>query len=447
VADPAQAEFLLRTVTTLLECPDAADAYRLLVDRLQQGLGCRQVVLALCGRHRTQCRIRAISGAVQFDAHSETVRAMQDACQEALVRGGVTQWPPATSAHGQAALAHRQLLTRTDAQQVTSVALRDRQGDVLGVVLVLDTSSPGSCLVPEGWWSPLVAVLKCLRDGERGRVAQLLSRFTRGISRPRGRLLALLVAALVGLLAVPVPLRVGCECVLQPVTRRFVVAPYDGVLDKCLVAPGDVIDRGTTLARMDERELRWELAQVEADCARAEKERDAARAAHRTSAAQLAELDMQRLAVQQRLLQHRLEHLAIRSPIDGVVVAGDLEKAEGAPLTIGQSLFEVAPLDRMLCELSIPEEDVGRINTGMAVRVSLDARAGDAVTGEIRRIHPRAELRGSTSVFVAEVELDNPDGQLRPGMNGAARVLAGRRSVAWLVFHKPWARARRLLGW
>ncbi len=198
---------------------------------------------------------------------------------------------------------------------------------------------------------------------------------------------------------------------------------------------------------MDERENRWELARVEADRARAEKERDAARAAHRASAAQLAELDLQRLGIQQRLLQHRLDNLAIRSPIDGVVVAGDLEKASGAPLTIGQSLFEIAPLDRMLCELSIPEEDVGRIAAGGVVRVRLEARPGAALTGTVRRVHPRAELRGSSSVFVAEVELDNPDGELRPGMNGTARVEAGRGSVAWLAFHKPWARLRRLLEW
>ncbi len=445
-AEPAQAEFLLRTVTTLLDCPDPVDAYRLLVDRLQHGLGARQVVLALCSRRGACCRIRAISGTRQFDTHSEAVRAMQDACQESLVRGGATQWPPAAPEHGQAALAHRQLLARTGAQRVASMALPDSRGDVLGVLLVLDASPTGTSLLPEAWIAPLVSALRCRRDGERGRVGRVVRKFARGISRPRGRLLALLAVALGVLLAVPVPVRVACECVLQPVTRRFVVAPYDGVLERCLVAPGDVIARGTTLARMDQREIRWELAQVDADRARAEKERDAARAAHRTSAAQLAELEMQRLAVQQRRLQHRLDNLAVRSPIDGVVVAGDLEKAEGAPLTIGQSLFEVAPLDRMLCELSVPEEDIGQIAPGMAVRVSLDARPGAAIRGEIERIHPRAEVRGNTSVFVAEVGLDNPDGQLRPGMNGTAHVLAGRRSVAWLVFQKPWARARRLLG-
>ncbi len=54
-------------------------------------------------------------------------------------------------------------------------------------------------------------------------------------------------------------------------------------------------------------------------------------------------------------------------------------------------------------------------------------------------IHPQAELRNEQSVFVADMELENPQGLLRPGMNGSAKVTSGRRSLGWILFHEPWS--------
>ncbi len=156
---------------------------------------------------------------------------------------------------------------------------------------------------------------------------------------------------------------------------------------------------------------------------------------------------MKRLNVQIALLEHRIESLAIRSPIEGIVVAGDMEKAEGAPLTIGQTLFEVAPLDRMTVEVRVPEEDVSYVTPGMPVDVTLDALADETISGKILRVSPQAELKDHESVFVAEFEWKNLDGRLRPGMNGWAEVTGPRKSLGWILFHKPWASVRRALAW
>lgn len=259
--------------------------------------------------------------------------------------------------------------------------------------------------------------------------------------------MVLAAACLLFLLALPMPYRIECSCEVQPVTRRFVAAPYDGTLEKTLVSPGDVVREGDVLARMDEREIRWELAGLNADRARAEKERDAAMAGHRTSDTQLAELEMERLTLQIQLLEQRMKNLAIKSPIDGVVVAGDLEKAEGAPLTIGQTLFEVAPLGRMVVEVAVPECEIARVGRESPVKISLDALPDEYLEGSVQRIHPRAELREQASVFLAELEVENAGNRLRPGMNGWATVTSGRRSLAWILFHKPWSSLKQMLAW
>ena len=133
--------------------------------------------------------------------------------------------------------------------------------------------------------------------------------------------------------------------------------------------------------------------------------------------------------------------------MDGVVVTGDLEKVQGAPLTIGQTLFEVAPLETMNIEVEIPEEEIAHVAPGMPVAVRFDALNDVAITGVLARIHPQAELRQKQSVFVADLVTANPDGRLRPGMNGWAEISGDKKRLGWILFHKPWFRLRGMLSW
>jgi hypothetical protein len=43
--------------------------------------------------------------------------------------------------------------------------------------------------------------------------------------------------------------------------------------------------------------------------------------------------------------------------------------------------------------------------------------------------------------------LDNSDGWLRPGLKGTARIVTPRRSLAWILFHKPWDYFKKKLIW
>ena len=245
----------------------------------------------------------------------------------------------------------------------------------------------------------------------------------------------------------PWPYRVACDCELQPVVRQYVAAPYDGVFEKSLVKPGDVVERDQVLGRMDGREIRWQLAGIEADQSRAGKSRDVNMAATKTAAAQIDALEVQRLEQQRRLFEHRAAHLEIRSPIDGLVIAGDLQRSEGVPLTVGQTLYEVAPLGQMVAEVLVPDDDALHVTIGQEVRLRLDAQPSRELRGRIDRLTPRAEVRDDANVFVAEVVLVGDDPALRPGMKGRARISTEWHPLGWNWFHKPAGQLAAWLGW
>ncbi len=245
----------------------------------------------------------------------------------------------------------------------------------------------------------------------------------------------------------PWPYTIGCKCRLQPITRRFVAAPFEGILEKSLVEPGDVVQQDQVLARMDGREIRLAISETTADLKRAEVKRNVQMAKQDQGAAQMAALEAERLDLKMQLLQSRSKKLEIKSPLRGIILRGDQKRAEGMPVTLGENLFEVAPLDKMVVEVAIPERDIPHAEVGQKVRVKLDAYPGQTLDGTLTRIHPRAEEWDADYVFIGEIFMENPRELFRPGMNGRASIYAKRHTLYWNFFHKFWENLLLYVGW
>ena len=247
-----------------------------------------------------------------------------------------------------------------------------------------------------------------------------------------------IVASSIGVLCLPQPYRVSASCTLEPVLRRIVCAPYDGLLEESLVEPGMLVERDATLARMDAREIRWELASVIAERHQARKDYERNLSGGEITKAQLAQLDDQRLGKKLELLEAREVNHELRSPVEGIVLKGSVERSSSVPVKLGQPLFEVAQLHPLRLEIDIPADDYAHVKPGQSVEVTLDGIADRAVSGTVEKIRPRSEIRDGRNVFVAEVVVANEDQLLRPGMRGRANIATASHPLVWNLFHKAW---------
>ncbi len=426
---------------------DARSAFVVLVQELERDLGGPRVLLGLAASEGKNCRLAGST--MHWDSAERS--AIEAAMRECLARGENGQWPADEHSPRHALKAHEVLAARTHSECVFSLPLVDRKGTVQGVLLLLgetkfaaDREARRFLQAAAQPVASAMAVVQKAKPGLLGRWRNRAGAFVRS-----QKLLAALIglAATIGVLLIPMPYRIACECQIEPVARRFVAAPFDGTLERSVVEPGDVVAEGQLLAVMDGREIRWELAGIVAEQGQARKERDGHLARHDFGAAQVARLEVERLQQREKLLRKRSENLEIRSPIAGIVVTGDLKKSEGVPLSVGERLFEIAPLERMVVEVAIPEQDIPWAEPGQIVEVVLDAYPETTWTEPLRRVHPRAELREEEHVFIGEVLLDNPDALLRPGMRGRAKIVGPRKPLGWNLFHKPWYELRYWLGW
>lgn len=430
-----------------------AEASRILANELARHTGQPFVAIAMkpSRERRLRCRLQAINGEASVSKDSERTRTIEAACDELLVRDGLTSWPPEslTERHGLLALKQLQSVLRTES--IVGGPLRDHSGEATGAFVI---SGARSALQEASLLQFIRACehrlggsLKLVREAERPRWRRWLDEFKRKSGQAPLKTGAMCASGIALLLCVPLPYRVKCHCELQPEVRRFVAAPFDGSLEKAFVEPGELVEAGQLLARMDAKEIHWELAGIEAERGRASKESDSALAKQDFAGAQISRYDRERLELRQKLLTHRGDHLEIRAPIDGLVIVGDLKKSEGIPLKTGDQLFEIAPLDRMIVEVSIPEADITHAQVAQTTSITLDAFPGESWTGTIARIHPRSEIREQEHVFIAEVELDNTSGRLRPGLIGRASVSTSWQPTGWIAFHKPWHAFWRWFGW
>lgn len=437
-------------ISQLESCSDPQDACRLLVNRLQVHLACDQVIIGLCVPGSTRFREFAVSGVSIVDSMSEPIRLAEAVLQESIARGEFSSWPTLGDSPRHALRVHRQFSELVNAP-VVSIALRGESNEVCGAWLMVGKAevvhgarAMGFALASR---RPLASVLRLLERSRLTPTRRLMLGLNQLWHHRRRGVISAFAGLTLAAMFLPIRYDVDCNCEVQPVTRRFVAAPFDGQLERTLVEPGDVVAKDQLLARLDGREFRWELAGTEADLHRAAKELAGHQVAHESGKMQLAQLELERLRMRNQLLSHRVNNLEVRSPIDGLVIVGDLKRSEGMPVAIGQTLFEIAPLDEMLVEVAIPEDDVRLIQSGMSVRIWLDALPMQSWDATVERIHPRAELKDHENVFVAEINLHNTDGKLRPGMRGSARLATTRHALGWNLFHKAWAATLKWLGW
>jgi cobalt-zinc-cadmium efflux system membrane fusion protein len=107
--------------------------------------------------------------------------------------------------------------------------------------------------------------------------------------------------------------------------------------------------------------------------------------------------------------------MTIVSPIDGTIIARHATRGESA--TSSDTLFIVADLSTLWIVGQVPERTVSGVSVGMPATLSLGAFPGRTWTGKVDYVG--SVLEESTRSLPIRVEVDNPDGLLRPGFFGS----------------------------
>ncbi|RBW50181.1 efflux RND transporter periplasmic adaptor subunit [Marinobacter sp. F3R11] len=230
--------------------------------------------------------------------------------------------------------------------------------------------------------------------------------------------------------------RISAEATLEGSVQRAVVAPFDGYVNSAPKRAGETVAAGEVLAKMDDHEL--QLSRLQFESKKDEYNRQYRQALGQRDMAQayIYKSQISQVDAELNLVERKLERSEIRASMDGYIIAGDLSRSLGAPVELGDVLFEVAPLDSYRLVIYVQEQNIADIEPGAVGQVSLQALPGKELGFAVSKVSPVFEDRANSIVYRVEAILDQQYQALRPGMQGVAKIEVGERSLAWIYFHE-----------
>ncbi len=163
---------------------------------------------------------------------------------------------------------------------------------------------------------------------------------------------------------------------------------------------------------------------------------DVVRADRDSLSAQLkiAQASVEQSQASVKMSKTNLDYCTIRSPVDGVVIARNVDEGQTVVSSMSaQKLFQIATdLKRIQAEASIPEADVGLIRDGQPVSFTVDAYR-DTFNGVVKQIRLAATTVQNVVTYPVIVEADNPGQKLFPGMTANISVEVARRENTLMI--------------
>lgn len=125
---------------------------------------------------------------------------------------------------------------------------------------------------------------------------------------------------------------------------------------------------------------------------------------------QLDQLKAQ-LDVAETALKNLGENTRLTSPISGVVTARNYDPGDVAA---GLPILTVESINPVKVVINVSEAFYSKITKGMLAKIEIDALNGETFEGKVSLIHPT--LNAGSRTFPVEIELNNKDLRIRPGM-------------------------------
>src|SRR5437660_6732816 len=137
-----------------------------------------------------------------------------------------------------------------------------------------------------------------------------------------------------------------------------------------------------------------------------------------------AEAQVSQKAAALTVAQTNLNYTVIRSPIDGTVVARNVDVGQTVAASLqAPTVFTIAQdLKKMLVYTKTDESDVGNIKLGKAVTFKVDAFPKDTFRGVVSQVRMNPTTVQNVVTYDTIIEFDNPELKLFPGMTAYVSI-------------------------
>jgi membrane fusion protein (multidrug efflux system) len=132
-----------------------------------------------------------------------------------------------------------------------------------------------------------------------------------------------------------------------------------------------------------------------------------------------------------------LNYSKIVAPFSGVITRRMVDPGAFIPAATSGSAAQNAAIvtltdfNRVRVQVAVPEAEASRVAVGQSIKMTVEGLPGRSLEGTVTRFS--YALEEATKTMLAEIELPNPNLELRPGMYATVKIGLERREDALLV--------------
>ncbi len=223
----------------------------------------------------------------------------------------------------------------------------------------------------------------------------------------------------------PVPIRVEVTGRVESLYQATLSSRIQGTIDKLLVREGTPVVKGQTLIQLDNRDLTADLARATAELENNKAQFERMKNLYQQEAVSKQELENATRSYKvadaaRKAVLAQLSYTIVKAPFDGVITEKKVEVGELA--SPGQPLLKMEDPNQLRLEAIVAESDLQALAVGDRVPVTIDALAGQTLTGVVSRILTAGDPQ--THTFAVKVDLPPTPG-LKTGMFGRLQLDKG----------------------
>jgi HlyD family secretion protein len=270
---------------------------------------------------------------------------------------------------------------------------------------------------------------------------------------------------------------------IQPLTKVEIKSKASGIVENLLVHYGDQVKAGQILAELDKEQLHASVREARANLLAAEAAyqrnkvqaegpdlpflksalerakrlyadgliapqlREDAEMAyqmalnHQTAAranAAVTQAEVERARAALERAQTDLQYATIRSPMDGLVLARDVEigDAVSSILILGSQatlIMTLGDVSQVYVLGKVDEADIGQVYLGQEARIVVESFKDQKFEGEVTKISPFGVEVDNVTTFEVRVSIQNPGGDLKTNMTANAEIILEEKKDVLLV--------------
>lgn len=399
------------------------------------------VLTAVCWAGATVPKLALVSGGGPVDGHSEQRHLIEDIARRAYdnrVPVRMTATAPAAGDQGVTEPALAQL----DAATAWALPVDDGQHIAAVVVLCLPADGTGhdSAVLADQISALLAESLLIQRRSypglwqkTRNWISSIgIALFGKTAWKLKLALLFLLVLAAIAAL-IPATERPAFTARIEAEDRQIISAPYDGFLADAPFRSGDRVAAGDVLVRLDDADLRLQLAQRRSEQAEIESQLQTARAQRDSATIRQLETRIEQGAIALSLLDRQIAQAQFAADRPLLVIGGDAWRRVGDRVRLGEPLVEVASPDRFHLRAFVDEDWIAAMADGTAGTAVLTAFPTRPIAVRLVSIGRDAAMVDGRYTFPVVLEFDTPpDLALLDGMRGVVRLDLAQGSLLWV---------------